>query len=127
MYIYIYVYVYVYVCVYVYVYACAYAYAYVYVYIHTDAYTCVCIRLPPTPEHSRLPPYVGVCEKTLLLRKLLTCSPAAETALQPLIWCFRNQYVHASPSSEEWFFTDTGITDETSYGGRLPADNYLLV
>ena len=29
----------------------------------------------------------GVCEITLLLRKPLPCSPAAETSLQPLIWC----------------------------------------
>ena len=29
----------------------------------------------------------AVREKTLLLRKPLPCGPAAETALQPLIWC----------------------------------------
>ena len=29
----------------------------------------------------------SVCETTLLLRKPLPCSPAAEAALKPLIWC----------------------------------------
>ena len=29
----------------------------------------------------------GVYDKTFLLGKPLPCSPAAETALQPLIWC----------------------------------------
>ena len=32
----------------------------------------------------------GVFEKTLLLHKPSPCSPAAETALQSLIWCSDN-------------------------------------
>ena len=32
----------------------------------------------------------GVCEKTLLSPKPLPCNTAAETAIQPLIWCFRS-------------------------------------
>ena len=30
----------------------------------------------------------GACEKTPLLREPWPCNPAAETVLQPLIWCF---------------------------------------
>ena len=29
-----------------------------------------------------------VCEDTLLFCELLPCNPAADTALEPLIWCF---------------------------------------
>ena len=32
----------------------------------------------------------GVCEKTLFLCKPLPCNPAAETAVQPLVWWFRS-------------------------------------
>ena len=42
---------------------------------------------PPCAAHSD---YTGVCEKTFLLREPLPDSPAAETALQPLMWCARN-------------------------------------
>ena len=32
--------------------------------------------------------HTGVCENTLLLRKLWPCSSSAESAIQLLIWCF---------------------------------------
>ena len=41
------------------------------------------------------------------------CSPAAETALQPLIWHFESLFSHVSSSPEECFFTDTGSKDST--------------
>ena len=44
------------------------------------------ITLHPICHHSLNVLPVSVKE-TLLLRKPLPCSPAAETALQPLIWC----------------------------------------
>ena len=59
--------------------------------------------------------HTGVCGKTLLLRQPLPCNPAAETALQPLIWCLESSFVFVSSSPEGWFFTDTGIA-------RIPGD-----
>ena len=35
----------------------------------------------------------GACEQTLLSRQPLPCSPAVETALQPLIWCSESVYI----------------------------------
>ena len=49
----------------------------------------------------------GVCEKTLLLRKPLPCSPAAEAALKPPIRCSEILLCRLSSSPEECFFTDT--------------------
>ena len=43
-------------------------------------------------------------EKTFLSREPLPCNPAAETALQPLIWCSERESSHVSSSPEECFF-----------------------
>ena len=41
--------------------------------------------------------------KTLLLRKPSLCSPTAETALEPLIWCSESLYSQGSSSPEGCF------------------------
>ena len=43
-------------------------------------------------------------KKTLLLRKPLRCSPAAETALQPLIRCSESQKSNVHSAPEDGFF-----------------------
>ena len=58
-----------------------------------------------TPEHvilnKSLP--TGVCDKTLLLWEPSPYNPAAETALQPLIWCSESWYSHRYSFLEECF------------------------
>ena len=49
-------------------------------------------------------PLPASVEKTLLLLEPLPCNLAAETALQPLIWCFSREYSQAYSSPEECFF-----------------------
>ena len=44
------------------------------------------------------------------LHKPLPCSPAAETALQPLIRCSESSTSRGSSSPEKCFFTGTGIS-----------------
>ena len=46
----------------------------------------------------------GAREETLLLCQPLPCSPAAGTALQPLIWCFEGPSSPGSSSPQECFF-----------------------
>ena len=50
----------------------------------------------------------GVCAKTLLLSEPFPCHPAAETALQPLIWCSESLSSNAS-SSPEVFSSQTPV------------------
>ena len=98
-YIYIYIYIYVYICLYififlyyihiVYTYIYLSIYIYIYIYIHIHIYVFVYSLFPDPPFRI---PLLGTVKPvfvktTLLLRKPLPCSPAAETALQPLIWC----------------------------------------
>ena len=46
-------------------------------------------------------------KKLFLLREPWPYNPAAETALQPLIWCCRNQCSHLSSSLQEYFCSQT--------------------
>ena len=48
--------------------------------------------------------HTGVCGKTLLLGEPLPCNPAAETALEPLIWCSESLFPYKSSSPEVLFF-----------------------
>ena len=57
-------------------------------------------------------------KQTILLCKPLPCIPAAETAIQLLIWCSESPSSHMSSSPEECFFTDTGVTSHV--GSPLP-------
>ena len=57
-------------------------YVYVYVCIHTHS-----LQYKSMPMSTSIATYTGVCDNTLLLREPLPRSPAAETALQPPIWC----------------------------------------
>ena len=50
----------------------------------------------------------GDCENTFLSYEPSPCSPAAETALQPLLRCFSSQCSQGSSSPEECFFADVG-------------------
>ena len=50
-----------------------------------------------------------VSEKTLLLLEPWPCDPAAETAIEPQIWCFQSWFSKLSSCPEECFFTDTGM------------------
>ena len=50
--------------------------------------------------------------KTLLLREPWPCDPAAETAIQPQIWCFQSWYSNQSFILNISFFTDTGISTD---------------
>ena len=43
-----------------------------------------------------------------LLREPLPCNTAAETALQPLMWCFEHIYSRGFHHPEKCFLTDTG-------------------
>ena len=52
--------------------------------------------------------------KTLLLREPLPCNPAAETAIQPLIWCSESQHSNVYSFREECFFTDTRVYSQRS-------------
>ena len=73
-----YIYIYIYICIYIYIYIyCVYIYIYIYIYV------CVCCGDAVMVEVS----HTGVCEQTLLSREPLPCKTAAETAIQPLIWC----------------------------------------
>ena len=56
----------------------------------------------------------GVCEKTLLLCQTLPCNPAAETALQTLIWCSENIFSRGLSFPEECIFSDAGITNDNN-------------
>ena len=58
------------------------------------------ISYPLHPLHS------GVFEKTLPLCEPLSCNPAAETALQVLIWCPESLSSQGLSSLEECFFTE---------------------
>ena len=62
----------------------------------------------------------GVCENTSLLRGPLPCNPAAETALQPMIWCSESLFSHLSASPEYCFFTDSGIHVWAGQAARQP-------
>ena len=84
-YIYIYTHIYIYICIYIYIHM-YYAYTtkiYIYIYIRVCVYIYIYIYIYVYASQKRLP--TGVCEQTLLLSKPLRCSPAAESALQPLI------------------------------------------
>ena len=48
-------------------------------------------------------------KETLVLGEPWPCHPAAETALQPRIWCSESSVPQAS-SQAECFFTDTGMS-----------------
>ena len=59
--------------------------------------------------------YIYIYSLTLLiLPEHLPCKPAAETALQPLIWHSESSPSHACFSPEVCFFTDAGM--ETGLG-----------
>ena len=72
----------------------------------------------------------GICENQFLLRKPLSCRPAAETALQPKTWCSERLYSNVICFPEGCFFTDTGMshTDvlepELSPGGKRKSTSF---
>ena len=49
--------------------------------------------------------YTGVCEQPILLREPWLCSPAAETAFHPMIWCSESLSSQGLSSAEECFST----------------------
>ena len=60
-------------------------------------------------------PLPASVKRTLLLRELLPCNPAAETALRPLIWHTGSLSSHLSPSPEESFYPQTpGLAENWS-------------
>ena len=60
-------------------------------------------------------------KKKMIVSKPLPCSPAAETALQPLIWRSENKYSYVYSSPEECFFADTGASAVEAYAKALSA------
>ena len=98
---------------------CVYIYIYIYTHIHTHIHIYIYIWLlllfvPPqtwvVAKNGPIPFLLTVSvKKTLLSWQPFPCSPAAETALQPPIWFFESRFPHMSSSTEEYFFTDTGI------------------
>ena len=48
-------------------------------------------------------------KQTLLFCEPLPCNPAAETALQPPIWCCSSQYSQGLSYPEECFFSQTPV------------------
>ena len=63
--------------------------------------------------------HTGVYENTLLLRKPLPCSPAAETAPQPLIWCSESQSSNVYSFPEECFCSRTPVALPHRPDGRV--------
>ena len=51
-------------------------------------------------------------DKTFPLCQPLPCNPAAESAIQPLIWCFENISSYMVYFPEELFFSLTPIRTE---------------
>ena len=59
-----------------------------------------------------------VSVKKKLCCKPLPCSPAAETAIQSLVWYFENCCSRLSSFPEECFFTDNGVTEASLANAR---------
>ena len=74
---------------------------YIYIYIHTHTY------IHTYNDHDNT---IGVCEQTFLLCN--PCNPAADTALQPLIWCFEGSFSQTSSSPEELFVHRHWLTND---------------
>ena len=87
------------ICVYIYIYTHTYIYIYIYIYIITIIIITTILD-------------AGVCEKTFLLCKPWPRKPAAETALQPLIWHCESlsSYIGFSASAEECFCSQTPVS-----------------
>ena len=61
----------------------------------------------------------GVCEQHIvLLRRPFPCSPAAETAIQPLIWGSESLCSNVCTSPQECFFHRQGLHE---WGERSPS------
>ena len=96
---------------------------YIYIYMSSVGSVHRVPQLPcrrhPAPSASR--PWISADEipgwgyrclwkKKLFLQEPFTCNPAAEAAIQSLIWCFWSQSSHVSLSPEEWvFFSQTPV------------------
>ena len=61
-------------------------------------------------------------KRTLLSGKPSPCNPAAETALQPLMWCSESLSSHGSSHPEEFFFADVGMNVTTNLPEVFPTE-----
>ena len=113
MFVYINIYIYIYILRHThtstYMYTYMYTYIYIYVYTHLFLFLSLSLYI-----------YIYICThnihdiNTLLLRKPRPCSPAAETALRPLILVLGKLVFQCVLFSGGGFFTDTGMIPPTT-------------
>ena len=136
-YIYIYILIYIYIYIYIYIFICIHMRMYIYMILYKclapsskkrlQAVTMSIIALDKgvrekhscakgqqitknifAQKHSCAITFADKSNSGFLFCQPLPCDPAAEIALQPLIWCSESLSAQESSSLEECFFTDAG-------------------